>query len=195
MNTHFSLQQIRVYAPDGNTRLFTQSNLMLANQALRELNPAKLFAENALKIFDDDGEFTFAAAEVQRIDLITDRLSVWDFPFIIGTHVELTEGEFRGCVGALQRGKPTSSAAMPVYISVEMTAGQRYFFWMQAIGGLGAIRANGIGSVIQMPQLVFGLRTGGVGILNLAHMENFSIYPEPTPVNEGQKSELFAFSR
>lgn len=179
MNSHFSRQQIRVYEHDGFTRLFTQSDPNLANQALLRFNPAELFAQNEIKILDDDGEFTFDASRFERIDLMTDRLSVWDCASVIGVNVELTEGEFRESVKAHQRGESLHSLrVLSVFVSIVMAGGHRYFLWAEIAGGLSAIRMSRICSMIRQPQLIFGLRIGGIGVLNLARMTHFSMHTE-----------------
>lgn len=195
MNTR-SHQQFRVYEPGGSTRSFTQSDFGLARQALAELNPIELFAENAVKILDDDGEYIFEASELERIDLITDRLSVWDYPSMIGTNVELTEGEFHELVKAPRRREsPRSPGIVSLFISMVMSGGQRYFFWMEVAGGLSAIRTSRICAMIQQPKLVFGLRIGGIGVLNLARMDRFSIWPEPLRGTEEAGSAAYEVRR
>lgn len=180
MNDQPPYLQIRIYGTDGATRLFTQNDPEVANRTLRKLNPGRLFANNTVKIPDDEVEATIAAAALARVDLITDRLSVWDFPFVLGAHVELTEAEFRK---SLEHPQPWESSAwrgdIPVFLEINMVRNQCYFFWMEVVGGLSAVRMSRIEAMLKEPCFIFGLRTGGIGVLNLANIAEFAIYPGP----------------
>ena len=65
---------------------------------------------------------------ITRIDLITDRLSVWDFPLVIGALLELTETKFQEFVHGWQRqSQRRLSDDFPVFPKIEMVDGQRLF--------------------------------------------------------------------
>jgi hypothetical protein len=55
---------------------------------------------------------------------------------------------------------------------------------MEIAGGLSAFRMSRIQSMLHERSLIFGLRTGGIGVLNLANMVNFAIFPEPPDAME-----------
>ena len=73
-----------------------------------------------------------------RIDLITDRLSVWDFPFKIGALMELTETEFLEHLHGQRR--PTARRFPGVPLKSKWRSGQHLFLWMEIIAGLPAER-------------------------------------------------------
>jgi hypothetical protein len=180
MNDQTPCLQIRLHWTDGTSRMLAQHDSDLANRALMKLNPAKLFAEDRIKIPDGDSEITFATSALARIDLITDRLSVWDFPFVLGAHVELTQTEFRECLDHPQPWKsPGWHGDMPLFLEISMARNQGYFFWMEVATGLSAVRMSRIQAMLKDPCLIFGLRTVGIGVLNLANMEDFAVHPEP----------------
>lgn len=180
MNVQSSYLQIRVCSTDGTTRTFTQGDVDLAHQTLIKLNPTTLFNEDRITVPDRHSEAAFQASELTRIDLITDQLSVWDFPFLLGAPIELTEAEFSECtLDWARQNSPGWRNDIPVFLDITMTHGQRCFVWMEVIGGLPPTRLGRIYSLPNERRLIFGLRTGGVGILNLANMLHFSIFPEP----------------
>ncbi|HUC85778.1 MAG TPA: hypothetical protein VL970_11345, partial [Candidatus Acidoferrales bacterium] len=168
MNDPLPPLQIRIFGIDGSTRTFTENDLRVTTHVLAKLNPAKFFADDTVNIISGDSEFTLSAAGLARIELITDRLSVWDFPFIMGAHIELTEDEFRECLDyAQQRETADRLSDLPVFVEVTMVKGQRYHFWMEVVGGLSNLRVSRIHSLLKGGHLIFGLRNGGVGVLNL----------------------------
>jgi hypothetical protein len=115
-----------------------------------------------------------------RIDLVTDRLSVWDFPFVIGAMVELTEMEFREYLHGLQQEEqPRTGGDLPVFLDIEMVSGQHAFLWMEIVAGLPTDQLRRIYSPLRERRLIFGLREGGIGILNLANLVRLSVHPEP----------------
>ena len=180
MNDQPPYLQIRIYGTDGASRLFTQHDPDLANRTLMKLNPGRFFAEDTVKIPDDEVETAFATAALARIDLISDLLSVWDFPFVLGAHVELTEAEFSECLEHPQPWEsPDWRGDIPIFLEISLVKNQCYFFWMEVVGGLSAVRMRRINAMLKEPCFIFGLRTGGIGVLNLANMVDFAIYPGP----------------
>ncbi len=183
-NADLSYLQVRIHGIDGSTETFIQNDPELANCTLARLNPVSLFTEDKITVADEHSESTFFPPLVARIDLVTDRFSVWDSPFFLGAPVELTELEFMQC---LQNLKPLETAGpqsdLSVYLDLQMVSGQRIFLWMEVVGGLQAGRLGRIYSLLKERRLIFGLRTGGIGVLNLANLVHFSVHPEPPDAN------------
>ncbi|MGA3143588.1 MAG: hypothetical protein ABSF10_11305 [Verrucomicrobiota bacterium] len=172
--------QIRIQGVDGSVATFTQNDPDLVNHTLQELNPARILTQTKITIVGNHSVTTFIPPLITRIDLITDRLSVWDFHFVIGALVELTEAEFHKFLHDLQgRVQTRTSGDYPVFLDIEMVNGQHSFLWMEIVAGLPADRLLRIYSLLKERSLIFGLRTGGIGVLNLANMVRFSVHPDP----------------
>lgn len=172
--------QIEAHMVDGSARTFLQDDHGLANRTLSNLHPVLIFRQERLTIADEDMDVSMVPSLVTRIDLITDQWSVWDFPFVLGALVELTEAEFTQGVQSLpEREQPNVSREKPVFLDIEMVNGQRTFLWMQVVAGLSSARLAKIYSLIKERYLIFGLRSRGIGILNLSNLLSFSVHPEP----------------
>jgi hypothetical protein len=172
--------QIRIHGIDGSTRTFVQNEPDLVSRTLDELLPTRLFTQDRILIADEYSVGTFLPPLLTRIDLITDQFSVWDFPFAIGALLELTEAEFHKFLNDRQRWAQTrTSGDYPVFLDIQMVNGQRLFLWMEIVAGLPADRLLRIYSLLKERSLIFGLRTGGIGVLNLANMVRFSVHPDP----------------
>lgn len=172
--------EIRVDTIDGSTRLWLQRDPELVRRSLAEIHPALIFAHDQITLSDGDTETTLLLPLVTRIDLVTDHWSVWDFRFVLGAWMEVTEGEFMQGLSRLQnRGHPAMQNELPVFLEVEMLNGQRLFLHMEVVGGLAAARLEKVYSLLKEHSLIFGLRTGGIGILNLSNLVGFEVYPEP----------------
>jgi hypothetical protein len=170
--------EIRVHAIDGSARTISQSDAELAERALQELDPAQLFSHDRITIADGDVEITFVPPLIARIDLVTDRLSVWDFPFVLGAPVEITEAEFTEGVEGLHEWKESSSGEMPVFLEIEMLDGERLFLSMRVVAGLPSACLKRVHSLFKERRLIFGLQTNGIGILNHSNVVGFSVRTE-----------------
>jgi len=171
--------EIRVYGIDGAMEVFVQDDPELMNRTLSELQPTTLFSQDQILLEDDCLEKLFVPALLTRIDLITDRFSVWDFPFALGALEELAEAEFDEKVRILQGEKTKDLPGdTPVYLDLEMLNGQRLFLGMQIVAGLPQARWNRIYSLLKERRLIFGLRSRGVGILNLSNLLRLSVHPD-----------------
>ena len=160
-------------------RTFTLNDPELLNRTLRDLDVSLLFARENIMVADGDNVATLQTAQLTRIDLGTDQLSVWDFPFVLGAPVELSEAEHSRVTENSPSRDHTMQTDAAVFLDITMFSGLRYFFWMQVVGGLPALRLNRIYAMLKANSLVFGLRTGGIGILNLINLTHFAIHPEP----------------
>jgi len=183
MNNHHL--QIHVYCIDGSTHTFVQDEPDAINLTLAELNPAMLFSGERIVVGDGGSAVEFLPPLLARIDLVTDRYSVWDFPFALGAPLELTEAEYAECLCGQKPSEPAGGQGdTPVFLDLQMVNGLQTFLWMEVVGGLQASRLGRIYSLLKERRLVFGLRTGGVGILNLANLAHFDVHPKPPePVN------------
>jgi hypothetical protein len=180
MNENNPRLQIGVYAIDGSAQIFVQHDADIVNRTLEDLHPSRIFAQEQITIADDDTEIAIVLPLLTRIDLMTDHLSVWDFPFVLGALVEVTEGEFIEGIRNLQGwAKSGSAGETSVYLEIEMLNGQRLFLCMQVVAGLSSARLGKIYSLLKERSLIFGLRTGGIGILNLSNLVCFKVHPEP----------------
>ena len=179
--------EIRVHTIDGSTRLWLQRDPELVRRTLAEVHPALIFAHDEITLSDGDMETTLLPPLITRIDLVTDHWSVWDFPFVLGALMEVTEGEFmQGLSGLKNWRHPATQSELPVFLDVEMLNGQRLFLQMEVVGGLAAARLEKVHSLLKEHSLIFGLRTGGIGILNLSNMVHFEVHPEPPqPASKG----------
>ena len=188
--------QIRIHATDGTRRTVVQEDPLLIHRTLQELDPVALFSQNKIALADQDSEVSFLAAAVMRIDLLTSRLSVWDYPFVLGALVELAEPEFLEFIREPGRREPVDAAGgTPVFLKLEMLHGQRVFLWMRVIAGLPAACWQRIYSLFEAPRLIFDLRAAGIGVLNLSHLLHYSIYPDPVELAGGDGAAARAIER
>jgi hypothetical protein len=177
MNEKHPDLEIRVSTIDGSTRAFVQRDPEMVARTLIELHPALIFGQDRLIIVEDDTEVALVSPLITRVDLVTNRLSVWDFPFVLGALTEVTEAEFmegfEGFNGSEQSGD------VPLFLSLEMVGGERLYLSMRVVAGVSTAQLGKVYSLLKERRLIFGLRTGGVGVLNISNLLGFSVHPEP----------------
>src|SRR5690242_17742264 len=122
--------EIRVYGIDGSIETFFQEDPDLVNRTLSELHPATLFTQDRITLADDSQEKSFLPPLLTRVDLMTRRLSVWDFPFALGALDELTESEFEQMLQVMA-GEKNPLIDSPVCLDLEMLNGQRILLGME----------------------------------------------------------------
>lgn len=187
--------EIRVDTIDGSTRLWAQQDPELVRSTVTEIDPPLIFAQNQITLSDGDAETTLLLSLINRIDLVSDRWSVWDFPFVLGALTEVTEAEFmQGLAGLHLWRQPATRSELPVYLDMELVNGQRVFLQMQVVGGSPEVRLEKVYSLLKQHSLIFGLRTGGIGILNVSNLVRFEVHPEP-PQTTGMAAALSLLNR
>lgn len=170
--------QVRIHGIDGSTQTFALGNPEFAKRALRELHPALLFSRDEITVAGDHSQSTLFLPLVARVDLITDRLSPFNFPSVLGFLSELTGAEFLARLRAA-REQPVSNSEAPVLLSLELAGGQHTFLWAHLPAGMPAARMDTINRTLKERRLIFCRRRGGIGVLNLANLVRFSVHPKP----------------
>ena len=174
--------RICVWQIDGSARNLVLSEPDLINHTIAELHSESLFSQDRIVIADEDAQHSFLPPRITRIDLMTDLVTVWNFPFAFGALIELSEGEFLDGVRALSE-LPDFQTGTRLFLDTEAVSGQRTCLWMEVAAGFPAARMAQVYSLFNERQLIFGLRECGVGVLNPANVARFAVFPEPVPVN------------
>jgi hypothetical protein len=179
MNYSTQKLQINIHKVDGSIVTFSQSEAVQATQILSELDPAGIFNQERIAIAGDDAVAMFTTSLITRVDLITDQLSVWDFPFVVGALLELTGAEFHGFLHEQQRLLQTHPASdFPIFLDVEMVNRRHAYLWAEVVAGFPAERLSRACSLLKERSLIFGLRTSGIGVLNPANLVRLTMHPD-----------------
>lgn len=181
--------KICVWQIDGSTQSFVQSDPDLVNRTIAELHSGSLFNQDRIIIADGEVQGSFLPPRITRIDLMTDQVTVWDFPFAFGALIELSEGEFLDGVRALSESANLRTGTR-LFFDIQAVSSQRTCLWMDVVAGFPAARMAQVYSLFDERQLIFGLREGGVGVLNPANVAQFAIFPEPVAINTVKGSEI-----
>ena len=180
MNDTTQSLQINIHKVDSSVATFTQSQAHQVNRILNEFQPSRIFNQDKITFAGIHSETALVPSLITRVDLITDQLSVWDFPFAIGALVELTEAEFHDFLAGRRQGmQPHSPSDFPMSLEIELADGHRVFLWMEIIAGYPTDQLLKSCSLLKERSLVFELLAGGAGVLNPENIASFMIHPDP----------------
>jgi len=179
MKDQHTTLQIRLYRVDGLTKTFSLDDPKQIESTLADLTPTHIFSRDVIRVADRHSDITLPTTHLARIDLVSGRLSVWDYPFVVGAPVELAESDFWTAISNSARVEPNRYGDLPLFLDLTLAHCQRLFLLMEVVGGLPAIRLQRIQAMLRAQSLAFGLPTEGIGVLNLAHLTHFTIHPEP----------------
>jgi len=184
--------EIRIHTQSGSVESFYQDHPAHVDSILKGIQSTRVFATNIITIAGDFSLTTFAASQVNRVDLISKDAPPWKHAEDIVDVVELSEEEFRershlNNPARLERRrspKQTGEFAV-VFVEVEMTGGSRVFLAAKIKVGLPAERLQRLRTLFSAAALDFRLPQGGTAILNLKNLVRCTFHPGPdiTPID------------
>ncbi len=186
-NTTESLQ-IRVHGIDGSIQTFTQHDGSLIRQTFDWFRPRLIFAQKRIEIPGEHSLTTFLAAQVTRIDLLTEPRSSWTPPPDLVEAVELSETLFRALAKSPERPEVQNSSPPPehtamVLLDIALTGGHHVFLAQETAVSQPCQNIERLGTFLTTTSFAFLMRTGGVAVLNVANLVCFTVYPDPAQVS------------
>lgn len=185
MNQAMPNLQIHIHKVDGSTMTFVQPDAGEARKILDGFQPTRIFDENRFVIADGHSITSLPVSKITRIDLVSEPLPELVFPAGIVDAVELTGKEFQALVrNPLMREQwkqmSTQDDSLVTFMEVAMSDGEHVFLTTEMHVELQSEelwKTNGF--PIAGSSLCFRMRTGGVAVLNLAHLTCLTFFPGP----------------
>ena len=193
---------IRFHLTDGSVQSFVQSDDTIAAKIWESVDPARLFARPRLIIGSEHSKAVIVSAEVIRVDFVQDSFQCWEFPGGYSDIVELSEAEFREHARLdrpalmTKREQPTPVGDLLVsFLKLQMRGGQSQFVMVELPVKLPAESQSFLHFMLSKGSVHMRLRGGGIGVLNLANLVAYAVYPgvaqipadawlaEPVPIN------------
>jgi len=175
---------IRFHLTDGSVQSFVQSDDTIAAKIWDSVDPARLFARPRLIIGSEHSKAVFVSAEVIRVDFVQDSFQCWEFPGGYSDIVELSESEFREHARLdrpalmTKREQPTPVGDLLVsFLKLQMRGGQSQFAMIEVPVKLPAESQSFLHFMLSKGSVHMRLRGGGIGVLNLANLVAYAVYP------------------
>jgi len=178
------LLTIRFHLTDGSVHSFVQTDDAVARKIWESVDPARLFAHPRIVIGSDHSKAVFVSAETVRVDFLQDSFQCWEFPGGYSDVVELSEEEFRKHAHLDQpaqmtkREQPTPVGDLLVsFVQLQMRGGRPQFAMIEVPVKLPAESQSFMQFMLSKTAVHMRLRGGGIGVLNLANLAAYTVYP------------------
>ena len=175
---------IRFYLTDGSVESFIAKDKAAAQRIWDSVEPARLFARPRIVIGSEHSKTVFVCAETIRVDFIQHSFQCWQFPGGYSDIVELSEEEFRKHAHLDQRGLMAKrDQPIPVgdllvsFLKLQMRGGCPLFVMVEVPVKLPAESQSFMQFLLSKGSVHMRLRGGGIGILNLANLAAYTVYP------------------
>lgn len=175
---------LRVHLADGSTELFHQPDTALAHKMRAGLEPAQIFSKPRLVVAGEHFKSVYVSEHILRVDVIQLDEAHWQFPGGYSDMVELTESEFRQQARldhpekmARREQATTVGDLLVSFLKLHMVGGRNYFLMIEFPVKLPTENHSFLHFMLSKNALHLRLREGGYGIINLANLVGYTVYP------------------
>lgn len=183
--------QIHIHKVNGSTTTFVQDDAGETRKIFDGFQPTQIFNRDIIAFTDKNSITSLPVSQITRIDLISEQLPNLNFPVGMVEAMELSWTEFQALIRSpvmleQWRLKKTQDLCLVTLLDVEMTDGQCLYFTMETrVEVLRSEFWNTRNFILTGTGLCFRMRTGGVAVLNLAHLTRLTFFPNPVPSPTG----------
>jgi hypothetical protein len=175
---------IRVHLTDGSVESFAPPNEAEAQKLWDRIEPSRLFAQTRLVLAGEHFKSVFVTANVLRVDFIQDTYECWQFPGGYSDVVELSEAQFRKLAHLdrpelmAKREHPTPIGDLLVsFLKLHLAGSKPLFLMIEFPVKEPDENLSFIKFLLSKGGFHLRLRGGGIGVVNLAHLAGYTVYP------------------
>ena len=179
-----SVLTVRFHLTDGSVHSFVQTDDAAARKLWEGIDPARLFARPRIVVGSEHSKAVFVPAETLRVDFLHHSFQCWEFPGGYSDIVELSEEEFRKHARLDQpaqmtkREQPTPVGDLLVsFVKLQMRGVRPLFVMVEIPVKLPAESQAFMQFMLSKAAVHMRLRGGGIGVLNLANLAAYTVYP------------------
>ena len=175
---------VRIQLTDGSIESFVPANAAEAQRIWEEIEPSRLFTRPRLVLAGEYSKSVFVSSQIVRLDFIQQTYACWEFPGGYSDVVELSEGEFRKHAHLdtpSQMAKRNSRAPvgdlLVSFLKLRMTGGRPLFLMTEIPARLPVDSHSFMQFLLSGGGFHMRLPEGGMGVINLAHLTGYTVYP------------------
>ena len=175
---------IRVHLTDGSVESFAPTTEAEAQKLWDKIEPSHLFAQSRLVLAGEHSKSVFATAHILRVDFIQDTYECWQFPGGYADVIELSEEEFRKHAHLDQpelmarREQPTPVGDLLVsFLKLYLAGAKPLYLMIEFPVKLPVENQSFMQFLLSKGGFHLRLRGGGIGVVNLAHLAGYTVYP------------------
>ena len=175
---------IRVYLTDGSVESFTQPDEARAKALWDSLDPMRLFAQQRVVIAGAASKSVFVGSEIVRIDFVQQFCPCWQFPQGYSDIVDLAEADFRKnahldrpeLMAKREQHTPVGDLLVS-FLQLRFKGAAPLFLMAEPSVKLPAENQSFMRFFLSKTGFHLRLRGGGVGVVNLANLVGYTVYP------------------
>jgi hypothetical protein len=175
---------VRIHLSNGSVESFVQADEATARKIWQAIDPVRLFAQQRVVIAGTNAKSVFVGSEIVRIDFVQQFCPCWEFPQGYSDVVELSEAEYRKHAHLDQpelmpkRDKPTPVGDLLVsFLQLQFRNSAPLFLMVELSVKLPIDNQSFMRFLLSKTGFHMRLRGGGVGVVNLAHLAGYTVYP------------------
>jgi hypothetical protein len=175
---------VRIHLADGSTESFVQADEAAARRIWESIDPVRLFGQQRLVIAGAHSKSVFVGSEIARIDFVQQFCPCWRFPEGYADVVELSEAEFRKHAHLDEPElMPKREQITPVgdllvsFLKLRFQRRAPIFLMTEFSVKLPAENQSFMRFLLSRTGFHLRLRGGGVGVVNLAQLAGYIVYP------------------
>jgi len=175
---------IRVHLTDGSVESFTQTDATEAQKLWDKIEPSRLFTQSRLVVAGEHSKSVFVTAHILRVDFIQETNECWQFPGGYSDVVELSEEDFKKNAHLDEpelmaaREQPTPVGDLLVsFLKLHITGAKPLYLMIEFPVKLPAENQSFMQFMLSKSGLHMRLCGGGIGVINLAHLAGYTVYP------------------
>jgi hypothetical protein len=175
---------IRIYLTDGSVESFAQPDEAKAKALWYSLDPVRLFAQQRVVIAGVASKSVFVGSEIVRIDFVQRFCPCWQLPQGYSDIVDLSEADFRRNAHLDQpermakREQHTPVGDLLVsFLHLRFKGGAPLYLMAELSVNLPAENQSFMRFLLSKTGFHMRLHGGGVGVVNLANLVGYTVYP------------------
>jgi hypothetical protein len=175
---------IRVYLTDGSVESFVQPDEAKARAFWDSLDPLRLFAQPRVVIAGAASKSVFVGSEIVRIDFVQQFCPCWQLPQGYSDIVDLSEADFRKhahldqpeLMAKREQHTPVGDLLVS-FLQLRFKGSAPLFLMAELSVKLPAENQSFMRFLLSKTGFHMRLRGGGVGVVNLANLVGYTVYP------------------
>ncbi len=175
---------VRIHLSNGSVESFVQADEATARKTWQAIDPVRLFAQQRVVIAGAYAKSVFVGSEIVRIDFVQQFCPCWEFPQGYSDVVELSEADFRKHAHLDEPElMPRREQCTPVgdllvsFLQLQFRNNAPLFLMTEFSVKLPVENQSFMRFLLSKTGFHMRLRGGGVGVVNLAHLAGYTVYP------------------
>lgn len=175
---------IRIHLENGAIQSFVQNDEATARKTWESIGPVRLFTQPRIVIAGEHSKSVFVGPAIARIDFVQNFCPCWEFPEGYSDIVELSEADFHKNARLdqpelmLKREQPTPVGdPLVFFLKLEFKHAAPLYLMAEASMKLPADNVSFMRFLLSKTGFHMRLRGGGVGVVNLAQLTCYTVYP------------------